>query len=218
MKKIILTGLSLLSPFYLQAEDTKKPFSGVYILGKLGGVYLKGEHKITTSAGEGTTSMASFGADFGGGVGYAMLTNGKAFFGGEGYYDMYGVKANKKMMTTQPQGDVSVQHKSGYGAALLLGAAANPKLVMYVKAGFEFNNFQINHNNTNDTPANRKSAKKTKGIVPGTGILMRLGDHFIVGGEYAYPLYKKIEVQGSTNKYTLKPIEHRINLRVMWLF
>nr|MBP9752616.1 hypothetical protein [Pseudomonadota bacterium] len=71
---VILPSIS----FGFDFIGSKKPFTGVFLLGRLGGAMLSGDYQYagTTS---GKLSVSGYGASFGGGAGYMMLTDSKAW-------------------------------------------------------------------------------------------------------------------------------------------
>jgi hypothetical protein len=212
---------SLLIPTYSWAS-----FGGVYVGVHGGGVLLKGTHTYSNSSNQGVQKLNSFSYLGGAHAGYLSEMGGtKAVVGIEAYYTMTGLKPKKDLQVDGGvlEGKVVVRHKSSMGAAVLTGVAVNPKVVMYIRAGFEKASFQMQYSQlTFQTPNSQAYNKSTTAIVPGAGILYKMSERITIAGEYQHPLYNKIAPRTDTVApligYIVNPVEHRITLKVSMTF
>ena len=205
---------SLLIPAYSWAS-----FGGVYVGVHGGGALLKGTHTYSKNSNQGVQKLNSFSYLGGAHAGYlSEMGETKAVVGVEAYYTITGLKPKKDLQVDGGilDGKVVVRHKSSMGAAVLTGVAVNPKVVMYIRAGFEKASFQM------QSPNSQAYSKSTTAIVPGAGILYKMSERITIAGEYQHPLYNKIAPRTDTVApligYIVNPVEHRVTLKVSMTF
>lgn len=212
---------SLLIPAYSWAS-----FGGVYVGVHGGGVLLKGSHTYSNGSNQGVQKLNSFSYLGGAHAGYLSEVGGsKAVVGIEGYYTMMGLKPKKDLIVDGGtlSGQVTIRHKSSMGAAILAGVAVNPKVVMYIRAGFEKANFQMQYSQlTFQTPNSQTYNKSATAIVPGAGVLYKVSERVTIAGEYHHPLYSKMTPRADTAApfigYIVNPVEHRMVLKISMTF
>ncbi len=212
---------SLLIPAYSWAS-----FGGAYVGVHGGGVLLKGTHTYSNSSNQGVQKLNAFSYLGGAHAGYLSEMGGsKAVVGIEAYYTITGLKPKKDLIVDGGtlDGQVTVRHKSSMGAAVLTGVAVNPKVVMYIRAGFERASFQMQYSQLKfQSPNSQTYSKSTTAIVPGAGILYKMSERITIAGEYQHPLYNKIAPRTDTVApligYIVNPVEHRVTLKVSMTF
>ncbi|CAO5678531.1 MAG: hypothetical protein HEEMFOPI_00368 [Holosporales bacterium] len=214
-KKILCLSLCAVSSigYGVDIVGSSKPFTGIFLLGRFGGGQLSGDYQYSASGG-GKLSPSGYGTSFGGGVGYMMLTQAKAWFAGEIYYD---VKSANPSANDTSYGKISVRAKNVMGGSLLIGGAASPRFVMYARAGYEAHNFTFKYDP--QSGSSRSVDCKFNTPIAGAGALFKLSDRIILGGDVTHSLATKdMTPDTAYPQDTFKPAETRIfgSIRVVF--
>ncbi|CAO5680578.1 MAG: hypothetical protein NEHIOOID_00284 [Holosporales bacterium] len=206
----------------VMAEE-KKPFTGVYVGGQLGGTLLGGDIEFTNTANKGKVSARKFGMLGGICAGYMKFSDNKAWFAGEVYFNTKTGKDTKVMKDPAANlslGSVQLQNKSIFGGAVLIGAAVNPKLIVYAKAAYEMASYSFDFNGLTTPTATYSTKKNISNVVPTAGALYKLSDSLLVGLEGGYVISTKTISLTFNEGYnvTYKPTEYRVALTARWVF
>lgn len=221
MKKIKYI-LPLIAGATLFAEDNK-PFTGIYAGGMFGGTLLGGEVEFTNTANKGKVSARKFGMLGGACAGYMKFTDNKTWFAGEVYFNTKTGKDTKQMQDAAagvPLGSMTLQNKSIFGGAILVGAAVNPKIIVYAKAAYEMASYAFEFKDLTSQPTVYSTKKNVSNVVPTAGVLYRLSDSLLVGLEGGYVISTKTISLTFNQSYsvTYKPTEYRAGLTARWVF
>ncbi|CAO4834628.1 MAG: hypothetical protein CNLJKLNK_00169 [Holosporales bacterium] len=221
MKKIryILPFMALTTVF---AEE-KKPFTGVYVGGMLGGNLLGGDIEFTNTANKGKVAARKFGMLGGLCAGYMKFSDNKAWFAGEIYFNAKTGKDTKEMKDSVADvslGTLQLQNKSILGGAVLIGAAVNPKLVVYAKAAYEMSSYSFDFKGLTTATTTYSTKKNISSVVPTAGALYKLSESLLVGVEGGYVISTKTISLTFNEAYnvTYKPTEYRVSLTARWVF
>jgi opacity protein-like surface antigen len=222
--KFRLLNLIAFTTFYIASVTVgwakfKGPFLGVH-----GGIaLLTGVHKYTNATPqEGKVILNDPGYIAGLQAGYS-----KIIIGVELYFSKTGINTQKNLQVAGGtiEGQVTIQHRSAMGLAVLSGLVLNPKVALYGKLAIETNKFNLKYNNlTFQTPTTVIYDSSLRGIVPGAGIFYKLTKEIVVGGEYDYSLIKKTQprsdndpVAGVARGFSFSPNEHRLMVKVNYI-
>ena len=206
-------------------------FTGFYAGGSLGAAMLQGTHQYTngTSAPAGKQKVNALGYLVAANLGYIrQMGDSKLVLGGEAFGGMVSPSAKKdlQMPNGSIEGTVNIRHKMFMGAAVIVGAVMNPKVMVYGKLAYEMNKFELQYKSlTYGTVTSEKFTKSVRGIVPSLGALYKVSNSLLVGGEYSYSLIGKLDprkdktvINGAQRGYSYSPVEHRIVAKVAYLF
>lgn len=230
MKKtrLLLTMFSLMGAGITNASAD---FTGLYVGGNVGVAMLQGTHQYSngTSAPAGKQKVNALGYLAGANFGYIkQMGDSKLVMGGEIFGDMAGPSAKKDLQIPDGsiEGKVNFKHKMILGGGIILGGVMNPKVLVYTKLAYEMNKFELKYTNlTYGTVPMEKYTKSIRGIVPSAGVLYKLTNSLLVGGEYSYALMAKLEprkdktvINGAQRGYSYTPTEHRLTVKFAYLF
>jgi hypothetical protein len=230
MKKnrLWLTMVSLMGASLSAASAN---FTGFYAGGSIGAAMLQGTHQYSngTSAPAGKQKVSGLGYLAGGNLGYIrQMGDSKLVLGGEAFATMAGPNAKKDLQIPDGsiEGKVNISQKMFFGAAIIVGAVMNPKVMMYTKLAYEMDKFELKYTNlTYGTVPAEKFTKSVRGIVPSLGGLCKVSNSLLVGAEYSYALIGKLEprkdstvINGAKRGYSYTPTEHRVVAKVVYLF
>ncbi|MBY0280768.1 MAG: hypothetical protein K2W94_01265 [Alphaproteobacteria bacterium] len=206
-------------------------FTGFYAGGTIGAAMLQGTHQYSngTTTPAGKQKVNALGYLAGGNVGYLrQMGDSKLVLGGEAFATLAGPNAKKDLqMPDGPiEGKANIRHKMFMGAAVIIGAVMNPKVMMYTKLAYEMDKFELQYTGlTFGTVANEKFTKSVRGIVPSVGALCKITNSFLIGAEYSYALIEKLAprsdatvINGAQRGFTYSPTEHRLAAKIVYLF
>lgn len=230
MKKtrLLLTMFSLMGAGIISASAE---FTGLYAGGNVGIALLGGTHQYSngTSALAGKQKVNTLGYLAGANFGYLrQMGDSKLVLGGEIFGDLAGPNAKKDLQIADGpiEGKVNVSHKMILGGGIILGGVMNPKVLVYTKLAYEMNKFELKYTNlTYGSVPTEKHTKSVRGIVPSAGVLYKVTNSLLVGGEYSYALMAKLEprkdstvINGAQRGYNYTPTEHRVTVKFVYLF
>lgn len=216
-----LSGLFLLATV---TPLTAAP-SGFFVGGVLGATALKGEHTYTTQAGPGVNKLNKVSPQGGLNAGYLIsMQDGKMCMGAEIYALMGGPSIKKDLATKGGpiEGRYNVATKGTVGAAIITGMMLNPRLMAYVRLGYEMNSFEFKYSElTFESPNNKTYKKKVSGVAPGGGVLFRITPQLSVMLDATIPVLSKTTVRAKdTNGRSMEysPAMQRVTGRVIYAF
>ena len=151
MKKFLLIFLSSFVICSAETTPLKKPFTGFFVGGGLGGSLLGGEHAYEAGGDSGNLVMRGFGFLMNAVGGYMYLTDAKTWFAGELYFNLKSAKSKKEMKNVLAQGEIEIKSKNTFGLSASIGGPLNPRVMMYAKAGFEMGSFSFKYTNLTTT-------------------------------------------------------------------
>lgn len=230
MKKttFLLTMFSLMGA---SINTASAEFTGLYAGGNVGVAMLQGTHQYNngTSSPAGKQKVNALGYLAGANFGYLkQMGNSKLVVGGEVFGDLAGPSAKKDLQIPDGsiEGKVNIRHKMILGAGLILGGVMNPKVLVYTKVAYEMDKFELKYTNlTYGTVPTEKFTKSVRGIVPSAGVLYKVTNSLLVGGEYSYALMAKLEprkdatvINGAQRGYNYTPTEQRLTVKFAYLF
>lgn len=195
-------------------------YGGIFVGGGLGAAIMRAEGKYEdATSGNGKTTFNKFGAAYQIHAGYLTeIGSSKTMVGGDIYLNGSSAKkeGNVGVDGQIVAGSMNVKRSLGYGIALIIGKLVNPKVMIYGRAAYEMNRYNLDLN----LGAQSQSVKKTYGgFVPGVGVDYKLTPNVIVGLGYDYAgLFgnKTVYEQGNV-KIQVNPTEHRIMAKVAFV-
>jgi hypothetical protein len=220
--KKMIVGFSLMVPCYSVALDlvkSEKPFTGLYFGGRLGGSMLAGDFNYQNATDKGTVGFNGYGITFGGMLGYMFLTDSKLLFGGEIYLEQKTSSSDGLMNNTTNLGNITLKSSQSIGAVGIAGTAVSPRLVTYVKGGYEKVDFVFDYSNLTTVPNTGKITKPVNLFVTGMGGFYKLSGKLVIGADYTIMLSSTaITPDTGDLKTSYKPDEQRGCITVRFLF
>lgn len=212
----LLTILALVKPAFCE----KVPFTGAYAGLKLGASLLEGDHEYKNATDGGKFSLRGFGASLGCLAGYMKMADNKTWFGGEISYEKKTNKTSNQMNgALGNMGKSSISLDDTLSIAGMIGAAYNPRVVVYAKTAIESTRYSFKYDNLQNPPTSFKATKRVNNFVPCAGGFYKVSDSLLIGAEYGYVIaLKKISLTVNDISVTYKPAEHRLTLTARYLF
>ena len=125
------------------------------------------------------------------------------------------------------EGNVQIKNPLNFGPTGILGTMITPKLMLYAKAGFAWNSFQLKYSNlnNNERPNSKTYKKFLRGPVAGAGANYLLTNKIMIGGEYMYFHPSEITPRklsnpegGVARQYKFGPTMHQVVVKLSMLF
>ena len=204
-------------------------FGGFYAGADVGMGYDSSEHDYADLTGKGKKNQTSFGAVYGGHVGYLYeIGTSKTIVGAEVYGNLSSMNPSYQYGADNLpiQGEVKIQRTNAVGLGLVIGKMFNIKTMIYGKTSYERATFKHEYKfrtTSYITQYAGKTIRKNVSImapVIGLGIAYKPTRMIIIGGEYQFAgMYPKKKIFNETNIVTeTSPVEHRLMLRVSFTF
>lgn len=233
MKKIIF-GFSLLA-MSIAIQPIQAAFQGFRLGGDLGIQVFQGRTTISqgNALTDGRHRINTFSYTLGAHGGYLFeLTSSKIVLGGELNFAVYGANPTIQLVIAYPGAtpiaQVAIQHTTSIGGALTVGMLMNPKIMVYLNAGFETAKFKMKltpvpaYANTFGVPQGgtfRNLFNTFSGLTLGLGGDYKMSNHFLVGFLLSHPFWRRYQLRPPVNPaFDYRPVEYRLALRLTYRF
>lgn len=221
---LLVLGTSLST---LAADPVRGLFASVHVGGQ--GTYEN--HTYTNPAGaDGKEEKLNISAVYG--INFGILNQiekTKAVVGGEVFLNMSSATQKYVLRAANgpSEGNVQIKNPLNFGPTGILGTMITPKLMLYAKAGFAWNSFQLKYSNlnNNERPNSKTYKKFLRGPVAGAGANYLLTNKIMIGGEYMYFHPSEITPRklsnpegGVARQYKFGPTMHQVVVKLSMLF
>lgn len=154
-------------------------------------------------------------------VGYLHeVGDSKTMIGGDIYFNSSSVDkaVHLKADVLGSAGALKAKRSSGYGIAVIAGKLVNPKVMVYTRLGYETSRYNMTL--ALDGQQDKTFNSNYTGMVPGVGLNYKATSNMLIGVGYDFAglATKKVIYQDAAQTIELKPVEHRLMVKVSFVF